>query len=79
VSRTKKSAASERGCAEFSRRDKIHDSAETLHSSAFLRCIQFCVEKRVREKFVVAAARARCSRASAANAGRASYTQNLVE
>jgi hypothetical protein len=75
----KKLAASDRGRVEFSRRDKIYDSIETLNSSALLRFIRFCLKKRVREEFVAAAARARCGRASAANAGRASYTQNLVE
>src|SRR5580704_6151745 len=52
LSRAKKFAASDRDCVEFSRRDKIHGSAETLHSSAFLRCMPFCAKNCAREKFV---------------------------
>jgi hypothetical protein len=79
LSCAKKFAASGRTRVEFSRRNEIYDSAETLNSSAFLRCMRFCAENIAREKLVAAASRLQCSRTSAANAGRASYTQNLVE
>jgi hypothetical protein len=79
LSCAKKLAASDRGRGEFSRCGKIHSSAETLHSSAFLRRMPFCAKNFAREKFLAAASRVRCGRASPANAGRCSYTQNLVE
>jgi hypothetical protein len=79
LSCAKKFAASGRTRVDFSRRNEIYDSGETLNSSAFLRCMRFCAENIAREKFVAAASRLRCSRTSAADAGRASYTQNLVE
>jgi hypothetical protein len=79
VSCAKKFAAGDRARVEFSRRNEIYDSAETLNSSAFMRCMLFCAENIAREKLVAAASRRQCGRTSAANAGRASYTQNLVE
>jgi hypothetical protein len=79
LSCAKNFAANDRARVEFSRRNENYDSAETLNSLAFLRCMQFCAETIVREEFVAAASRLQFSRTSAANAGRASYTQNLVE
>jgi hypothetical protein len=79
LSCAKKFPASDRARVEFSRRNEIYDSAETLNSSAFLRCTEFCAENIAREEFVAAASRLQCSRTSAADAGQGSYTQNLVE
>jgi hypothetical protein len=77
--RAKRFAGSDRARIGFSRHDKNCDSAKTLYSSAFLRGVAFGAEKCARAKFSAAALRLRGGRASPANGGSGSYTQNLVE
>jgi len=57
LQRVKKFPAIDRCRVEFSRRNENCDSAETLNSSAFLRCIHFCAENRTRGEFFAAALR----------------------
>jgi len=77
--RAKQFARSGRARIAFSRHDKNCDSAKTLDSWALLHGVAFGAEKCAREKISAAPLRLRCGRASSANGGSGSYTQNLVE
>jgi hypothetical protein len=75
----KRFAGSDRNRIAFCRYDKNCDNAKTLDSSAFLHGVAFGAKKCARGKISAAALRLHGGRASSANGGSGSYTQNLVE